>query len=171
VGVKTTKKEDRLTQQQRDRQALEADYARALSRAQERGVAVVAEGDGVDGVRYWFVPSVTSGPDADWHRVWIAHRQLQCSCGGGQHGQICLHKAVVRAQIAAEAQAVQRAEERQHAARPTGRVVANEPRRGRATRCYACDLDFDPGAEVVLLRGQAYHLWCQPSGDTAPATN
>jgi hypothetical protein len=158
-----------------DRQQAEAEYAAAAERAQVHGLTVVADGYGVDGTHYWFVPSATGGDVGDWHRVWIAGGRFQCSCSGGQHGKVCMHKAVARMRYQVEEAALQQAEAQAREPKPArtdGRVVTYDGRPGRGSRCASCSKSFTQGEHIVLLNGAAFHEQCVAStqlpGDDAP---
>jgi hypothetical protein len=156
-----------------DRQQAEAEYAAAMERAQAQGVSVVAEGYGVDGTRYWFTPSAAGGDAADWHRVWIAGGRFQCSCSGGQHGKVCMHKAVARARYLIEEGALQKAEAEQWTppVEPRPFTVEYEAKRGRLSACSKCRAAFAAG-ERITLRGTGV-AWCMlcSTEPTAPGAD
>lgn len=142
------------------REELRRDYEAALQRAEARGVDVSAVGYGQDGTRYWFVPSATD-PDGDWHRVWVSDGRFNCTCEGGSHGKLCMHKAVARRQYIAE----ERQEQPEPQAPPTrvSRPMAYDGRRKNNT-CVGCGARFEVGEDLVLSDQGAYHYpMCAPT--------
>lgn len=144
------------------REDVEAAYAAALERATALGLSVVADGYGGDGTHYWFVPSA-SDPGADWHRVWVDGGRLHCTCAGGQHGQVCQHKALARQRYTQEEQVLKHAEARQHEPRESrpSRVFQYDGRR-RNGSCGTCGVPFELGEDLVLFGDKAYHVDCVP---------
>jgi hypothetical protein len=141
-------------------------YATALERAQAAGLSVVASGTGAtDGRRYLFVCSERGGPDGDWHRVWADNSRLQCSCHGGRHGKVCMHKAVAREVLKSEQHeqaALARAEAEQRVPRDVAaRSVRFAPGPGRTTSCSTCAVPFEDGELIDLVGRYAYHPACR----------
>lgn len=88
--------------QQRQQQTPTEAYERALFRAREAGLEVMARGRRkADGARIFAVNS-TSSPDR-WRVVVVAGDHLECDCPAGKHGRMCVHRAIARAELLKEA--------------------------------------------------------------------
>jgi hypothetical protein len=101
-------------------------YSRALARAQAAGLKVLGRGTWTNGATFHVVTSASEA--GRFHLVTQHSGRLSCDCVAGQHGRMCLHRAIVHEQIERERQAEDEqkaqatAERRETAMLTTGRA-------------------------------------------------
>lgn len=76
-------------------------YERALARAQKQGIVITGRGTRKSDGATVYTTSSASEPGV-WHLVTIEGAHLACDCTAGKRGLVCMHRALVHAQLVAE---------------------------------------------------------------------